>query len=215
MSPDVLMLAPPTSARALVRPPVAFRCEATAHDLSGSREVLLATYRGRSPRLAARWLRASAHRFAQLLSPDLGALSLRDAPLILAGPETPRPDAELRAWADSDQAYEQTVIALAEGLAFVFTVTDYDARYSLRVYPLPTRQPRLPPSSAVRLVLSQGRAATDDPAGVARPDDSRPRVFSGSPSARGGSATQAPLHRWTHTRRSAAQSCPSTEGKTR
>lgn len=43
------MLAPPISARAFVRPPVGFRCEATAYDLSGSREVLLATYRGRSP----------------------------------------------------------------------------------------------------------------------------------------------------------------------
>ncbi|MFB8774997.1 hypothetical protein [Streptomyces broussonetiae] len=59
-----------------MRPPVAFRCEAAAYDLSGSREVLLATYRGRSPRLAARWLRGSAHRFARLLSPDIGALGL-------------------------------------------------------------------------------------------------------------------------------------------
>lgn len=96
MRSDVLMLAPPISARAFVRPPVGFRCEATAYDLSGSREVLLATYRGRSPRLAARWLRASTHRFARLLSPDVGALSLRDAPLLLAGPEVPRPDVELR-----------------------------------------------------------------------------------------------------------------------
>lgn len=143
MRSDVLMLAPPTSARAFVRPPVAFRCEATAHDLSGSREVLLAIYWGRSPRLAARWLRASAHRFARLLSPDVGALSLRGAPLLLAGPEVPRPDVELRAWADSDAAYEQALRALAGGRVFVFTVTDYDARYCLRVYPLPTRRPRL------------------------------------------------------------------------
>ncbi|MGW7363896.1 hypothetical protein ACWGI8_10810 [Streptomyces sp. NPDC054841] len=78
MSPAVLMLAPPTSARASMRSPIAFRCEATAHDLSGSREVLLATYRGRSPRLAARWLRAEAHHLARLLSPDPDALSLRE-----------------------------------------------------------------------------------------------------------------------------------------
>lgn len=149
MSPDVLTIAPPTSARAFVRPPVAFRCEATAHDLSGSREVLLATYRGRSPRLAARWLRASAHRFARLLSPDGGALGLNDAPLVLAGSEVPRPDVELRAWAECDRAYEQALRALATGRAFVFTVADYDARYSFRVYPLPTRRPRLPQHPAL------------------------------------------------------------------
>lgn len=149
MSPDVLMLAPPTSARALMRPPVAFRCEASAHDLNDSCEVLLATYRGRSPRLAARWLRASAHRFARLLSPDIGAIRFRDAPFTLAGPEIPRPDVELRAWADSDRAYEQALRALAAGRVFVFAVTDYDARYSLHVYPLPTRRPCLPQNPAL------------------------------------------------------------------
>lgn len=149
MSPDVLMLAPPTTARAFVRPPVAFWCEAIARDLSGCREVLLATYRGHSPRLAARWLRASARRYAWLLSPDFGALGLRDAPLVLARSEIPRPDVELRAWADSDRAYEQALRALAAGRVFVFTVTDYDARYCLRVYPLPTRRPRLPQHSAL------------------------------------------------------------------
>jgi hypothetical protein len=149
VSPNALMLAPPTSARALVRPPVAFRCEATAQDLSGSREVLLATYRGRSPRLAARWLRASAYRFSRLLSQDLGSASLGNAPLILVGPESPRPDVELRAWANSDRAYEQALRALAAGHVFAFTVTDYDARYALRVYPLPTRRPRLPQHPAL------------------------------------------------------------------
>jgi hypothetical protein len=149
VSPNVLMLAPPTSARALVRPPVAFRCESTAHDLSGSCEVLLATYRGRSPRLAARWLRASAHRLSRLLSPDLGAMSLADAPLVVTGPEIPRPDVELSAWAESDQAYEHALRALAAGRAFMFTVTDYDARYSLRVYPLPARRPHLPQHSTL------------------------------------------------------------------
>lgn len=158
------MLAPPASVRPLMRSPMAFRCEATAHGLSGTREVLLATYRGRSPRLAARWLRAQAFRLARLLSPDPGAVFLRDAQLVTAGPDVPRPDAELRAWASSDQAYEHALRALAAGRAFVFTVTDYDARYSLRMYPLPTRRPAPP---------------------------------------------QPELYRCTHTRRSAAQSCPS------
>lgn len=180
MSPDVLTLAPPTSARALVRPPVAFRCEATTHDLSGSREVLLATYRVRSPHLAARWLRASAHRFARLLSPDLGAMSLRDTPLILVGPEISRPDVELITWADIDRAYEQALRALAAGRVFVFTVTDYDARYSLRVYPLLTRRPRLPQHPALaggHPTPRRGRAVTGDPVGGTPPADSRPHAF--------------------------------------
>lgn len=146
MSPAVLMLAPPASARTSMRSPLAFRCEATAHDLGGFREITLATYRGRSPRLAARWLRAEAHHLARLLSPDPDALPLRDVPFIAVGHSVPRPDAELRAWAESDHAYEHALSSLATGRAFVFTVTDYDARYSLRVYPLPTR--RQPPSQA-------------------------------------------------------------------
>ncbi|MFE7276010.1 hypothetical protein [Streptomyces sp. NPDC057623] len=144
MRQAVLMLAPPTSARPPMPPPVAFRCEATAHDLSGTREVLLATYRGRSPRLATRWLRAQAYRLARLLSPDPEAVFLQDTSLVTTQPDVPRPDGELRAWADNDQAYEHALRALATGRAFVFTVTDYDARYSLRVYPLPTRRPALP-----------------------------------------------------------------------
>ncbi|TGN74552.1 hypothetical protein E5083_20335 [Streptomyces bauhiniae] len=139
MKPAVPMPALPASARASLRSPIAFRCEATAHDLGGSREILLATYRGRSPRLAARWLRAEAHRLARLLSPALGALFLRDAPFTAAGPDVPRPDAELRAWADDERAYEHALRSLASGRALMFTATDYDARYSLRAYPLPTR----------------------------------------------------------------------------
>lgn len=162
MSRAVLMLAPPASARPSMRLPLAFRCEATAHDLSGTREILLATYRGRSARLAARWLRAEAYRLARLLSPDPATLSLRDAPLITAGPDSPCPDAELRAWADSDHAYEHALRSLATGRAFVFTVTDYDARYSLRVYPLPTRR-QAPPQAPV-----PARCPPHFPAGTGR-----------------------------------------------
>ncbi|WP_228034719.1 hypothetical protein, partial [Streptomyces spongiae] len=131
-----------------MRSPIAFRCEATAHGLGGTREVLLATYRGRSPRLAARWLRAQAVHLARRLSLDPGAVFLRDAPLITTWPDVPRPDAELRAWAESDQAYEHALRTLAAGGAFMFAVTDYDARYALRVYPLPTRR-QAPPQAPV------------------------------------------------------------------
>lgn len=159
MSQAVLTLA---SARATMRLPMGFRCEATAHDLSGSREVFLANYRGRSPRLAARWLRAEAHRLARLLSPNPDALFLRDAPLTSAGPDIPRPDLDLRAWADDDRAYEHALRSLATGRAFLFTVTDYDARYSLRVYPLPTRRPA-PPQPPV-----PARCPPHSPAGTGR-----------------------------------------------
>ncbi|MGP3990677.1 hypothetical protein [Streptomyces sp. 3N207] len=148
MTPSVLTFAPPISVRTPMRSPIAFRCEATAHDLSGTREVQLATYRGRSPRLAARWLRAEASHLARLLSPDPEAISLRDAPLTTPGSDVPRPDADLRAWANSDQAYEHALRVLAADRAFVFAVTDYDAWYSLRVDPLPTLRPA-PPQALV------------------------------------------------------------------
>ncbi|MDO0913598.1 hypothetical protein QQM39_22975 [Streptomyces sp. DT2A-34] len=162
MSPALLTLVPPASARAPLRSPIAFRCEATAHDLSGSREFLLATYRGRSPRLATRWLRAEAHRLAGLLSPAPDAVFLQDAPLTAAGPDVPRPDVDLRAWADDDRAYEYALRSLATGRAFVITVTDCDARYSLRVYPLPTRRPA-PPQAPV-----PARCPHHSPAGTGR-----------------------------------------------
>ncbi|GAA4795447.1 hypothetical protein GCM10023220_22300 [Streptomyces ziwulingensis] len=147
MSVDVLMIAPPASARALRRSPVAFRCEATAYGLGGSREILLATYRGRFPRLAARWLRASALRLASLLDPAPEAAYFQSAPLVPTGPETARPEVKLRALASSDRAYEQALRVLTAGRPVTFTVTDYDARYCLRVYPLPARRPAPAPPS--------------------------------------------------------------------
>jgi hypothetical protein len=156
VSPAVLALTPPASARASMRPSIAFRCEVAAHDLSGSREVLLAIYRGRSPRLAARWVRAAAHRLARLLCPDSEAPSLRNAPLVAVGPDVPRPDVELHAWADSDHAYDHALGVLTTGRVFMFTVTDCDARYSLRVYPLPTR--RQAPSQAHVLARRPSRS---------------------------------------------------------
>lgn len=185
MRPAVLMLASPASARTSLRAPKAFRCEATAHDLSGSREILLATYRCRSPRLAARWLRAEAHKLARLLSPAPGAPFLRGAPFAAAGPDVPRPDAELRAWADDDGVYEHALRSLATSLPLMFTATDYDARYSLRAYPLSSRRPV--PSEA-------------------------PVPARCLPHSLAGTGCHQPLE---HICRSAALTCPSTEGKTR
>lgn len=79
----------PTAARRSSRQAVAFRCEAVAQDLSGSREIMLGFYRGGSPRLAARWLRSTAQHLAALLAPLRdGEGPLREALFVEAGPRS-------------------------------------------------------------------------------------------------------------------------------
>ncbi|SDL43624.1 hypothetical protein [Streptomyces indicus] len=125
-----------------------YRCEAVAHDLTGNREVILDTYRAATPRLAARWARQAARRYACLLAPAPTAPYLRSAPLVEAEPDGPRPDAALHAWADSAEQYEHALHTLAAGRAYAITATDYDARYALCVYPLPVRRPSPTPPPA-------------------------------------------------------------------
>ncbi|WP_406013063.1 hypothetical protein OG520_11005 [Streptomyces sp. NBC_00984] len=111
----------------------------TAHDLSGSREVVLAFYRAASPRLAARWMRAEAQRLARLLAPEPTAPYLGSVLLVAAGPACARPDADLLAWASSNERYEHALRVLSSGNTYLLNVTDYDAQYSVRAYALPTR----------------------------------------------------------------------------
>ncbi|MFJ9869044.1 hypothetical protein [Streptomyces sp. NPDC101165] len=111
----------------------------TGHDLTGSREVILAYYRATSPRLAARWMRAEAQRLARLLTPEPAAPYLGSFLLVATGPTCPRPDADLLAWASNDERYEHTLRVLSAGNTYLLNVTDYDARYSVRAYALPTR----------------------------------------------------------------------------
>ncbi|UUN29415.1 hypothetical protein [Streptomyces sp. FIT100] len=139
MSAGVLTYRPPVPARPLRHAAVAFRCEVTAYDLSGSREVILAYYRAASPRLAARWMRAEAQRLARLLAPEPNTPHLESVLLVAAGPDCPRPDDDLLAWASSDERYEHALRVLASGHTYLLNVTDYDARYSVRTYALPTR----------------------------------------------------------------------------
>jgi hypothetical protein len=150
--------APPV--RPLRQAAVAFRCEVTAHDLSGSREVILAYYRAASPRLAARWMRAEARRLARLLAPEPRAPHLRSVLLVAAGPACMRPDVDLLAWASSDEQYERALRALSCGKDCFLTVTDSDARYCVRVYALATRKPSQSPAPAGR--------RTHAPAGAGR-----------------------------------------------
>ncbi|WP_431044427.1 hypothetical protein ACQUSR_22630 [Streptomyces sp. P1-3] len=139
---------PPVAALPLKHAAVAFRCEVTAYGLSGSREIVLAYYRAASPRLAARWMRAEAQRLARLLAPEPTAPHLRSVLLVAAGPTCPRPDDDLLAWASSDKRYEHVLRVLRSGNTFALGVTDYDARYSVRAYALPTRRPSQSPTSA-------------------------------------------------------------------
>ncbi|WP_190086589.1 hypothetical protein [Streptomyces longisporoflavus] len=129
---------PPT----LVRPPahaaVAFRCEVTARGLAGSREVIVAHYRAASPRLAARWIRAQAQHLAGLLAPEATTPYLPPATIAPAGPTCPRPDEDLRMWASNSEWYEHAIRVLSSGNSYLLNVTDYDARYSVRAYALPT-----------------------------------------------------------------------------
>ncbi|MFJ9468309.1 hypothetical protein [Streptomyces caniferus] len=135
----------------------AYRCELLARSLDGTYETVLATYRATTPWLAARWARATAGRYAELLAPAPAAPYLGGAPLIEAPPEGPRPDVRLRAWADSGERYEGVLRTLAEGCPYAFTVTDYGARYELRLDPLPVRRAPHVPALAARTRPSTGR----------------------------------------------------------
>ncbi|MFK0289928.1 hypothetical protein ACIQU6_05480 [Streptomyces sp. NPDC090442] len=123
----------------------------TAHDLSGSREVVLAYYRAASPRLAARWIHAEAQHLARLLAPEPAAAHLPSVLLVAAASTCPRPDDDLLEWASSDEQYERAMRVLASGNAYLLNVTDYDARYSVRAYALPIHsRPIQPPAPAGR-----------------------------------------------------------------
>ncbi|MFZ3595917.1 hypothetical protein [Streptomyces sp. BH104] len=123
----------------------AYRCELLARSLDGTYEAILATYRAATPRLAGRWARTTAGRYAGLLAPAPAEPYLGRAPLVESPPEGPRPDVKLRMWADSAERYEGVLRTLADGHPYAFTVTDYGARYELRLDPLPVqRAPQTP-----------------------------------------------------------------------
>ncbi|WP_432160791.1 hypothetical protein [Streptomyces sp. NRRL F-5630] len=126
----------------------AYRCELVAKGLADHREITLAIYRAPTPRLAARWARSTARRYARLLDPVPAEPYLGGAPVAEFGRGCPRPHDDLRTWSESAERYDDTLRALSAGLPFQFVVTDYDARYALCVYPLPVRSPAPPPVPA-------------------------------------------------------------------
>ncbi|WP_329151179.1 hypothetical protein OIU91_28265 [Streptomyces sp. NBC_01456] len=135
----------------------AYRCELIARNLDGTYEATLTTYRATTPRLAARWARMTAGRYAELLAPAPTASYLAGVPLVEIEPGNPRPDVRLQAWADSTELYEDVLSTLAEGRAYAFTVTDYGARYELRLDPLPIRRAPEMPAFTIHTRPSTGR----------------------------------------------------------
>jgi len=124
--------------------------ESSAGD--AARSVRLGGITAPTRRLALRWLRRQARRFADALDPDpyapwVPAHALHPvtgAPDLMGGARHPttaaRPDApaELRAWADSFREHDYALLRLADGLPYEFVARDALAWYGLVVRPLGT-----------------------------------------------------------------------------
>ncbi|MEV7296623.1 hypothetical protein AB0N79_34130 [Streptomyces microflavus] len=122
--------------------------ESSAGD--AARSVRLGRITAPTRRLALRWLRRQARRFADALDPDPYAPwvpgralhPVSGGPGLVGGARHPltgaRPDApaELRAWADSFREHDYALLRLADGLPYEFVARDALAWYGLVVRPL-------------------------------------------------------------------------------
>ncbi|MFH9473355.1 hypothetical protein ACH4L7_05845 [Streptomyces anulatus] len=110
---------------------------AESHGGDASRSVRLGGVLVPTRRLALRWLRRQARRFADALDPDphapwvpggalypVGVAGLRDAP------------AELRYWATSFREHDYALTRLADGLPYEFVARDTVSWYGLVMRPL-------------------------------------------------------------------------------
>ncbi|MFF2535640.1 hypothetical protein [Streptomyces cyaneofuscatus] len=102
-----------------------------------ARSVRLGGVTAPTRRLALRWLRRQARRFADALDPDpyapwvpAGALHL-----VTRAPQHDAP-AELRAWAGSLREHDYALLRLADGLPYEFVARDALAWYGLVVRPV-------------------------------------------------------------------------------
>ncbi|MFF7252822.1 hypothetical protein [Streptomyces microflavus] len=127
-------------------PPRWYVAESSAGD--AARSVRLGCITAPTRRLALRWLRRQARRFADALDPDPYASWVpgRALHLVSGGPGLvggapptggARPDApaELRAWADSFREHDYALLRLADGLPYEFVARDALAWYGLVVRP--------------------------------------------------------------------------------
>ncbi|GHF61091.1 MULTISPECIES: hypothetical protein [Streptomyces] len=110
---------------------------AESHGGDAARSVRLGGVLVPTRRLALRWLRRQARRFADALDPDpyapwvpgralypVGAAGRRDAP------------AELRSWVTSFREHDYALGRLADGLPYEFVARDAAAWYGLVMRPL-------------------------------------------------------------------------------
>ncbi|MFI7089132.1 hypothetical protein ACIBUR_36745 [Streptomyces anulatus] len=110
---------------------------AESHGGDAARSVRLGGILVPTRRLALRWLRRQARRFADALDPDpydpwvparalypVGAAGLRDVP------------AELRSWAGSFREHDYALGRLADGLPYEFVARDTASWYGLVMRPL-------------------------------------------------------------------------------
>lgn len=110
---------------------------AESHGGDAARSVRLGGILVPTRRLALRWLRRQARRFADALDPDpytpwvpgramypVGAAGRRDAP------------AELRSWAASFREHDYALGRLADGLPYEFVARDAASWYGLVMRPL-------------------------------------------------------------------------------
>ncbi|MFH9759227.1 hypothetical protein ACH4MJ_25685 [Streptomyces anulatus] len=110
---------------------------AECHGGDAARSVRLGGILAPTRRLALRWLRRQARRFADALDPDpyapwvpggalypVGVAGLRDA------------SAELRSWVTSFREHDYALARLADGLPYEFVARDAAAWYGLVMRPL-------------------------------------------------------------------------------
>ncbi|MFE2291053.1 hypothetical protein [Streptomyces sp. NPDC059452] len=125
--------------------------ESSAGD--AARSVRLGGVVAPTRRLALRWLRRQARRFADALDPDpyTSWIPARALHPVADGAHAPVADgahhpvargafhdapAELRAWADSFREHDYALLRLADGLPYEFVARDALAWYGLVVRPL-------------------------------------------------------------------------------
>ncbi|ARF74532.1 hypothetical protein ACPEIF_14915 [Streptomyces sp. NPDC012600] len=120
--------------------------ESSAGD--AARSVRLGGIIAPTRRLALRWLRRQARRFADALDPDpytswIPPRALHPVATGTPGGSLPVPNgarydapAELRAWADSFREHDYALLRLADGLPYEFVARDPSGWYGLVVRPL-------------------------------------------------------------------------------
>jgi hypothetical protein len=116
---------------------------AESHGGDATRSVRLGGVLVPTRRLALRWLRRQARRFADALDPDPGAPWV-PARALYPVPGRGRRDvpAELRSWANSFREHDYALGRLADGLPYEFVARDATSWCGLVMRPLaPARPP--------------------------------------------------------------------------